>query len=245
MTVSKTSASRLRKDARPYTTLPNKTVDAIKDTDALAIWVYLQSKPEGWIVRSTDIQRHFGIGRDRYRKSMRYLSCMGIVSYVKARDEGGHLSGTDIHVHYDPTEGLKTRRSVNPTVGESTPLVIEGESSNGSKTINCEQRDALNHGKDKRKQKTALPESFEPNETCRKKAASLDVPLEHELEKFKDFHDSKGNKYVDWQAAFRTWLAKAAEFRASRANVKQFPQNYDGSDCGGKAYIPSPAGGGS
>ena len=103
----------------------------------------------------------------------------------------------------------------------------------------------VNQSSEKKKRKYALPESFEPKETCRKKAAALDVPIQSELEKFKDYHQSKGSKYVDWQAAFRNWLAKAAEFRASRANVKQFPQNYDGSDCGGSVCIPKPAGDGS
>jgi len=68
----------------------------------------------------------------------------------------------------------------------------------------------------KQKRKTSLPEGFKPNETCRSKAIQLAINLELELEKFQDFHQAKGNKYVDWQAAFRNWLTKAAEFRAKR-----------------------------
>lgn len=71
--------------------------------------------------------------------------------------------------------------------------------------------------KEKRqKRKTSLPEGFKPNETCRSKAIQLAINMELELEKFQDFHQAKGNKYVDWQAAFRNWLTKAAEFRAKR-----------------------------
>ena len=108
----------------------------------------------------------------------------------------------------------------------------------------------VNQGADeeeKPKRKTAYPKAFEPNQTCRQKASDLGVHLDSELEKFKDFHQSKGNKYLDWQAAFRNWLTKAAEFRAKRGgNVHPFPQRPAPSsdDCGGKVYIPTPANGG-
>ncbi len=144
MAIEKTSATRLRKDELPYTTLPSQTIASIQNTDALAIWVYLQTKPEGWIVRAKDIQRHFSIGRDKYRNAMGYLSDMGLVSYVRVHDEQGHLQGTDIHVHFQPTEGLKNRPSVKPTVGESDPLVMEGGVSDGKTLSNADQRGALN-----------------------------------------------------------------------------------------------------
>lgn len=109
--------------------------------------------------------------------------------------------------------------------------------------------------KEKAKRKHPLPDGFEPNDTCRKKASDLDVPLAMELEKFRDFHQSKGNKYVDWQAAFRNWLTKAAEFRAQRGGKvadiyeHRFPTRKDSPssdphDCAGSnVYIPGPAGG--
>jgi hypothetical protein len=30
--------------------------------------------------------------------------------------------------------------------------------------------------------------------------------LEEEFEKFRDWHTAKGNTFIDWKAAFRTWL---------------------------------------
>lgn len=160
MSIKKTSATRLRKREAPYTTLPNESIKLIKKTDAMAIWVHLQTKPEGWVVRSKEIQKHFGIGRDKYRKAMTYLASIGLVSYVSHQDEAGHLQGTDIVIHASPvevelretekptlgkwaTEGLKFRPSVFPTVGKSGLLVMERPNSNGKTVIN-DQRDALN-----------------------------------------------------------------------------------------------------
>jgi hypothetical protein len=100
-------------------------------------------------------------------------------------------------------------------------------------------------GPNRAKRKTALPDGFKPNETCRSKAIDLGVSLEVELDKFTSFHQAKGNKYVDWQAAFRNWLTKAAEFRAQRGgNVSQFPARNHDDDSGSKIYVPAPAKGG-
>lgn len=67
-----------------------------------------------------------------------------------------------------------------------------------------------------------LPSDWEPSEGHRRLAASLKVSLDVEAEQFKDHHRSKGSKFKDWDAAFRTWLRNAAKFRDERA-----PKNAD------------------
>lgn len=83
--IERTSASTLRKEAAPYTTVSNVAIELIRNVDALAIWLYLQSKPESWIVRAADVQKHFDIGRDKYRKAMAYLAELGFVTYACQR----------------------------------------------------------------------------------------------------------------------------------------------------------------
>jgi len=65
----------------------------------------------------------------------------------------------------------------------------------------------------KAKRATVLPADFEPNETAHSLAASLGLSVADELPKFRDYHTHKGTVGKDWQAGFRTWLSKAAEFR--------------------------------
>jgi len=38
------------------------------------------------------------------------------------------------------------------------------------------------------------------------------VNLDAETEKFLDHHRSRGTTFLDWQAAWRTWMARAKDF---------------------------------
>lgn len=62
---------------------------------------------------------------------------------------------------------------------------------------------------------TTFPESFEISsealETLRQKHA-LDISWSNEFEKFRNYHQAKGSQFVDWNAAWRTWVGKAVEY---------------------------------
>lgn len=73
----------------------------------------------------------------------------------------------------------------------------------------------------RKKRATQIPDNFEPDDTCRKKAESLGITLEPELEKFANHAQAKGRTAKDWQAAFRNWLIKAAEFQAGGKNPEE------------------------
>ena len=60
----------------------------------------------------------------------------------------------------------------------------------------------------------ALPEDFEPDVACQRVADELGVSIRGELPAFIDYHRSKRSRFVDWQAAFRTWLRNANRFGA-------------------------------
>ena len=60
--------------------------------------------------------------------------------------------------------------------------------------------------------KTKLPEDFYPDETGIKKATDAKITVSAELERFTDFHKSKGTLMLDWQAAWRTWVSNAVKF---------------------------------
>jgi hypothetical protein len=66
-----------------------------------------------------------------------------------------------------------------------------------------------------------LPRTFEPILTDTAKGIVSRWPqgmLERELEKFRDHHTAKGSVMEDWQAAFRTWLRNADEWRYRNGN---------------------------
>jgi hypothetical protein len=81
-----------------------------------------------------------------------------------------------------------------------------------------------------------MPDVFKPNDTHRRLAAELRLDLARELTSFCDHHKSHGSAFKDWDAAFRTWLRRAREFKdsskpsASRKAPK--PDNFNNSSYG-------------
>lgn len=59
-----------------------------------------------------------------------------------------------------------------------------------------------------------LPAAFQVTEDmqawARTKAPGID--LEHETEKFRNYHQAKGTTFKDWAAAWRNWMTKAVEY---------------------------------
>ena len=132
--IEKASAAELMAQKSPYTSIGNKTVEMITNPDALAIWAYLQTRAPGWKVIGSFLQDHFGMGRVRYRKAMKYLSEIGLMSKIPVRDENGQMAGTRIIIHYQPKVSKHdpsaprvqvSDRSESARLGETTPYVIK------------------------------------------------------------------------------------------------------------------------
>lgn len=127
MAILKESPSQLSIRGARFTTIPNDTLELIKDPVAGIIWVYLMSKSENWIVRNKDIQARFGVGRDKVHSSMRVLRELGLVWDEFLRDESGALKGKVICVSSAPIGNDKTteqRVSRDSADNEATePLV--------------------------------------------------------------------------------------------------------------------------
>lgn len=58
----------------------------------------------------------------------------------------------------------------------------------------------------------ALPDDFVPNENAEQLAGELGLLLSHEQDAFDGHHKANGSSFMDWQAAFRTWLRNSAKF---------------------------------
>lgn len=53
---------------------------------------------------------------------------------------------------------------------------------------------------------TEYPADFQPDDDNRELAKKLRLNLEESLQAFKDFHQSKANRHVNWHLALNTWL---------------------------------------
>lgn len=119
--IHKGTATIFHDSGKPYTSISNEVVSTIRNTDALAIWAFLQSKSNDWTVIGTFLMSHFNLGRKRYSDAMRCLKDCGLIEYRIHRDDSGKIIGNKIIVMYEfktsptPTE---TDMSVNPHSGE-------------------------------------------------------------------------------------------------------------------------------
>lgn len=122
MTIQRAQPTRLKKQGRQYTVLPNDSIELIRNADSLAIWVYLQTKPQDWIIRSADLMARFAsgdeeggfkMGRVRYRAAMNHLRDVGLIDYVYAQGKGGRLEGR-ILICLDTPRGTNPYASVEP-----------------------------------------------------------------------------------------------------------------------------------
>jgi hypothetical protein len=75
----------------------------------------------------------------------------------------------------------------------------------------------------KRPRKSALPADWKPDETALVKAREFGVDANLEADSFRDHHTAKGSTFVDWQAAFRTWLGNAKRFARGGGATRESP----------------------
>lgn len=137
MNIERASATLAREQEQPYTTFLNATLSVIETTDALAIYTYLQTKAQGWIVRRTDVMNRFSITKERYAKAVKHLKDVGLMETVIIRDDAGKATDNRVIIHYTPKADVcKTRHPEKQEVGKSRHLVIKQLPSNESTNTN-------------------------------------------------------------------------------------------------------------
>jgi len=155
MSVQKTTPTKLKKSGRGYTVLPTDVINLIRSAEALAIWCYLQSKPEDWVVRKMDIMNRLAIGKRRYAAGMLELKDLGLLQTVVEQGENGQLLGKTLICFNTPTEVPKMGISVATEV----PVIDLSQNGKDAQWAHIQIKDGL-----KRKDNTkAAPERFHPS----------------------------------------------------------------------------------
>lgn len=136
--VEKATPTILYAKQAPYASVSNDVVAMIANPDALAIWIFLQTRSSDWKVIGSFLQERFSIGRDRYSKAMGYLKDLGLVTHEIMREEGtGKVLGRRVIVHYEPNlqvSHTSVDRSVGfPKCGKTDNYLIK-DSSTGSRS---------------------------------------------------------------------------------------------------------------
>lgn len=131
----------------------------------------------------------------------------------EVRHEGGEAGsprpaeGGEPHAEGGETDDTKVAKEVPLSSPESSP-------ENNPGTTHTDGGGA-GPRKSRRKKATALPSSWAPNDTHRRIASDLKLDVYTEAAKFSDHAEANDRRQVDWDASFRMWLRKSAEFRGS------------------------------
>lgn len=131
--VEKATPTILYAKQAPYSSVSNDVVELIANPDALAIWIFLQTRSSDWKVIGSYLQDRFSIGRDRYSKAMAHLKELGLVTHEIVREEStGKVLGRRVIVHYEPNLQVShtsvDRSVVFPNCGETDNYLIKDSS---------------------------------------------------------------------------------------------------------------------
>lgn len=94
--IEKMSVSEMHQENRYYFTCESSLIEEIaeKNSDALAIWVYLTNKPKEWRIYPEVVKDKLGIGRRRYAAAIAVLKEVGVVRQKSIKgDEAGQFAG--------------------------------------------------------------------------------------------------------------------------------------------------------
>lgn len=145
------------------------------------------------------------------RQILRRLECEGWIN----TDVGGGRHGCSKYTlnpePRSPRNSIPPGTSAQKTRNE-TAQNPEPRSPEPSLTINEPSLDAP-----KRKRAVSLPPEWVPSERNIQDAISRNFTaeeIEHEADRFRDYHLAKGTTFKDWDAGWRTWLSNARKFSA-------------------------------
>lgn len=94
-----------------YHIIDADSTDRISDPTALGVYVYLSTRPEGWILRRSDVMRRFNLSRHRFDKALRHLKQEGLVASVTTHDAEGRITGHSYRVQGIPAADKTDQRA--------------------------------------------------------------------------------------------------------------------------------------
>lgn len=109
-----------------FTRYHNEMFDVLKgDSDALALHLYLMSKPDDWRIMTRDVEKQMGWGREKRQNVMKRLQDVGLMEYKRNPTQGSEWLIYDSLILREPEKPV-TERPVHIVTTE-TSLTTERE----------------------------------------------------------------------------------------------------------------------
>jgi DNA-binding transcriptional ArsR family regulator len=147
------------------------------------------------------------------------LAEAGLIEVVKRTRDNGSQTSNSYHLKMRTDDD---GRKIFPTPQEniSTPPVQIFPTLNPVNNNLVNEPEELRGAKaqKQRKPEMDLPEGWIPNDKNVQDAIDRgfsETEIENEADRFANFHSSKQNRFRDWDAAWRSWLARARQYRTN------------------------------
>ncbi len=121
MSIEKLTKAVLEHEPAPFTMIFNEILQGIHHTGALGVYCYLASKPAGWNINKTELQRNFNCGREHITTCINFLKNIGVLVVTPVRNELGQMMGWSwlLKRHIpDFSDERETRNSVMTSDGD-------------------------------------------------------------------------------------------------------------------------------
>lgn len=221
---------------RAFVSIANAVMDDTRlSAEHLGFLAYLLSRPHDWQVHVLQLAKRFKVGRN---KTYRLLSELMDFGYIERGDQGrsgGRYAGIDYVVFDQPIPVSDIPRTQNEAAVNRVPEsgTHTNKDSNQKELTNSSPSGesalpGFEEEKPKAKRKTGWPGAWEPDLAEAGRLLECALPRAKAIaEKFRDFHQARGSKFVDWDAAWRTWLRNEQDF-AARSRPVEKPPSKDG-----------------
>lgn len=101
------------KEEMGVTIVPNKSINEIRNPEALGLYVYLLARPSGWRLNIKQLSDHFQCGNDRMYRILNYLKKENFITSKVVREKGRFVK-----YHYRVHLGRFSPIPENPEVEE-------------------------------------------------------------------------------------------------------------------------------
>lgn len=226
MSVERADSGTLSKDEIPFSMIATTTVDLLTNSDGLAVWTYLQTKPRNWKIYKIEVGKHFGWGKHKTNAAFKYLETMGLLTITQLRsDDSGKFSNNDFRLHHLPCSKNRSTVTVDRLPESRNQPLVNNKELNNNNHIYKESTNIKQY-----KTKIKL-EDFKVTDDMRAWCDKEGLPdPDYELGKFVDHHLAKGTKYKDAHRLFRNWMRKAKEYKQQSINTRRNNNGYNKQD---------------
>lgn len=237
MSIVKNTPHYLKHSQSTFTTILNKTIEAISDPAALGIYIYLASKPDNWEISATNLKNRFNKGGDFIRSRLAELKRIGLLKSVAIKDEKGKIIHWETVLYNEPQtinltpEKVETQNVEKPPSGENTyvekPHITNKRDlkikdiNNHTHSVECD----LFLDEEQKRKALILRAKTLKNEKCKELYEQLSQEIKKD-KSFEDVHDECVTHYATQQPPqmvspqrLMSWINRDIKYNAQQQRL--------------------------